>query len=289
MRLSDQNLEEYMEKLFLEKSLEEKTALKVAYREKFEKLNESHITFFSTLKEKVERVSFVRQFPGHYSMHPVAGINQECLQTLFSEAVEYLKSLESDFKIEFRMTDQESVKTFLEKNNFKYLHTRKEFTKDLNIVQKPETEQLQFKSWDQADMNLEEVAELMTLSAKGDPDFSEDEDALQCLNSYLSDAELYSKPDCIQIGFVDEFPAAIVVPQSVEEWGTLTYMGIIPKFRGKGFGSILQRHGQFCLKCQGATEYHGGTLSNNKAMLRVFEKNECKLMRDLHAYLFSGF
>lgn len=98
------------------------------------------------------------------------------------------------------------------------------------------------------------------------------------LEDYLSSPDMTTDAGCVQVGFIGEAPAALVIAQVLPRtgWGTLTQMGLASGFRGRGLGALVQRHGFAMLKARGATHYRDGTSFDNVAMRRVFERNGCK-------------
>lgn len=134
--------------------------------------------------------------------------------------------------------------------------------------------------WQPVDEPLLPVAaETLKRASEGDVHgLTADENPLDVIRAYLSDPVLTRALDCIHIGFINDTPAAFVCAQvnSSDGWSRITYMGICPEFRKKGLGAAVHRHGLAMLKKQNGTVYHGGTASENKAMLRLFRKSGCQ-------------
>lgn len=61
-------------------------------------------------------------------------------------------------------------------------------------------------------------------------------------------------------------------------------MGVIPEFRGKGFGKWVHRHGFMMMKAQGGKLYHGGTHGENLPMRKLFESHGCKIFCELEEW-----
>ncbi len=77
--------------------------------------------------------------------------------------------------------------------------------------------------------------------------------------------------------------AGFVFPQmypDAKNLGSVWHLGVLPKYRGKGFGKILHARALETLRVLGATRYTGSTEPDNEAMLRIFRANGCE---------FSGF
>ena len=71
----------------------------------------------------------------------------------------------------------------------------------------------------------------------------------------------------------------VLLPQVYEDKpseGSLFYIGVMPKYRGLGYGSKLHALGLWILKSRGVTRYVGSTGLNNKAMVAIFMKNGCR-------------
>lgn len=60
--------------------------------------------------------------------------------------------------------------------------------------------------------------------------------------------------------------------------GTLSYIGVMPAFRQRGYGVRLHRQGLELLFAWGVKRYIGSTGQGNLAMQRVFETNGCRLL-----------
>jgi ribosomal-protein-alanine N-acetyltransferase len=103
-------------------------------------------------------------------------------------------------------------------------------------------------------------------------------DPLGCIREALSETDLTNNLSGIHIGYVNSEPAAYIHVQINPKtgWSRITYMGVLKKFRGKGLGVHVHRHGFAMMRELGGTLYHGGTSSENSSMIRLFEKNGCK-------------
>lgn len=67
------------------------------------------------------------------------------------------------------------------------------------------------------------------------------------------------------------------IEPGTKEEGRLFYFGILPKWRGKGVGTVCHQHSLETLKSLGATYYVGSTDAANAGMIRIFENNGCTL------------
>ena len=81
----------------------------------------------------------------------------------------------------------------------------------------------------------------------------------------------------MQIGSIDGTFAAFVMAQVApsDGWSRVTYVGIVPEFRGQGLGKWAHRRGFTVMRAQGGKLYHGGTRSENAPMVRLFEMHGC--------------
>lgn len=77
-------------------------------------------------------------------------------------------------------------------------------------------------------------------------------------------------------------PVCLTIPiieQGTVDEGRLFYFGVVPEWRGKGYGTALHRISLNLLREIGATTYVGSTDEANRHMIRIFERNGC-VMRD---------
>ncbi len=217
--------------------------------------------------------------------------NSSSLKLLFQQIKDRFKDLKGRELIcrtihnDFHESLQEAMLSF----GFRVTGERVEYKTALNSLTSSVIEESPIK-WcsplKDKTMKIDEVATLMEEVSEGDPDFDPKTDnAKECIESYLSEDGLYVELDCIQVGYLKDSkdPCCFLIAQveSSSGWSRITYMGIHPKFRGKGLGVWVQRHGIELLKKQGGTEYHGGTNMNNVGMQKVFEKNSCTIFRKL--------
>lgn len=107
-----------------------------------------------------------------------------------------------------------------------------------------------------------------------------DENPLAHFSELVEFAGTAYDPTNWMIAFDDGVPVGVVFAQrywdKMEE-GSLFVVGLVPKYRGKGFGLILHAKGLELLATSGVTSYVGSTDVQNIPMIRVFEKNGCQL------------
>jgi len=151
---------------------------------------------------------------------------------------------------------------------------------------------------------VDELGAIYQKASSGDPsgvipvnatpaDFRKD------LEGDLANPEFHSSAEAVQIGRINGRPAAFLFAQvlkkptnivllegkrSIEGWSRLTYMGILPEFRGQGYGRQVHRHGLRTLRGMGGLVYHGGTARDNVSMRRLFESSGCSVLRLLEEW-----
>ncbi|MCF6409542.1 GNAT family N-acetyltransferase [Pseudalkalibacillus salsuginis] len=82
------------------------------------------------------------------------------------------------------------------------------------------------------------------------------------------------------VAYYDNNPIGITMPhieQGTFNEGRLFYFGLVPKYRGKKWGTTLHELSLQFLKSMGATYYIGATGHRNIPMQRIFEANGCRM------------
>jgi len=126
-------------------------------------------------------------------------------------------------------------------------------------------------------------------AATDDPEASAATSPEQEYQELLAHAGEAFDPHAWGVVFLGEQAVGVLLPQvffDKPSEGTLSYLGVMPDFRGKGYGALLHQWGLHLLAQQGVTRYIGSTGHKNIAMQRVFERNGC---RRLAARYFLGF
>lgn len=178
----------------------------------------------------------------------------------------------------------------LEAIGFKKHHDRIEYKTLLSELPKEAGTPLIWKAVGTDGIDLEFAAKIMSRCSAGDPNWETGFDTLESIKVDLADDELYNKQDAIHIGYFNNEPVAFVFAQTNVDtgWARLTYVGIVPEARGKGLGLWMHRHGIEMMRAQGGIEYHGGTVSVNKAMIKTFISNGCKELRRVQDWTFTS-
>jgi GNAT superfamily N-acetyltransferase len=165
-------------------------------------------------------------------------------------------------------------------------HDRIEFRAALTSLPIETDSPLQWMSASELNWDAQKVAEFLLAVSEGDPDSEPSQDPVKYIDDWLKDPVLTSGLDCISVGFINDRPAALVVAQinPKTQWSRITYMGLAPEFRKKGFGKAIHRHGFSMMRAQGGEIYHGGTTSTNKPMLRLFTENQCPVYQRMQEW-----
>ncbi len=120
---------------------------------------------------------------------------------------------------------------------------------------------------------------IMTEAATGDPfeevDARDPEEDFRDLKAYAGSK---FDPTWWRVAYLDDEPVGVALPQEFsdrEKEGTLFYVGVRPRFRGRGFGRVLHASGLAFLAGKGVTRYVGSTDTRNHPMVRIFVVNGC--------------
>jgi GNAT superfamily N-acetyltransferase len=133
-------------------------------------------------------------------------------------------------------------------------------------------------AWNRVDADnepeLARAAGFFRQASEGDPASHPDEDTLGFLKVLLEDEETAKAPERVQIGMCEGVPAAVLALMSYpsDGWSTIYYLGVLPAFRGRGFGAEAMLHAFCCLKAMGGKTYQDGTGSNNAAARSLFAR-----------------
>jgi ribosomal protein S18 acetylase RimI-like enzyme len=125
-----------------------------------------------------------------------------------------------------------------------------------------------------SETELAGAAGLFRQAGEGDPASSPDDDALGFLRTLIEDEDTVKAPERIQIGAFEGVPAAVlaltVYPS--DGWSSIYYLGVLPAFRGRGFGGEAMVHAFRCLKAMGGVTYQDGTGSRNAGARSLFAR-----------------
>ncbi len=118
-----------------------------------------------------------------------------------------------------------------------------------------------------SETDLARVAGLFHQAAEGDPNSHPDDDTIGFLKILLHDERTVNAPERVQIGTFEGVPAVVLAlrVEPCDGWSTIYYLGVLPAFRMRGFGTEAMFHALHCLKTMGGLIYHDGTGSRNEA------------------------
>ena len=124
----------------------------------------------------------------------------------------------------------------------------------------------------QSESDLARAAGLFREASEGDPGSHSDKDTLGFLRVFIAEKDTAPAPERLQIGMCGNDPAAVlalmVFPS--DGWSTIYYLGVLPAFRGRGFGRAAMLQAFRSLKTMGGKVYHDGTSSGNRAARALF-------------------
>jgi hypothetical protein len=187
----------------------------------------------------------------------------------------------------FRLTrgenSSEEVSQHLVSWGFVKKNERIEFKRPVAELPGDEGTPLTWKTAKELGWSDQEIANNVQAVMAGDPDADPVQDPLTYIQDFLQDTELTSGPECIHIGFIGNEKAAVSVVQIKLEtgWSRISYMGVFPRFRKQNLGIWAHRHSFQVMKNLGGKLYHGGTVSENYPMLKLFEKHGCERFREM--------
>jgi ribosomal protein S18 acetylase RimI-like enzyme len=218
-----------------------------------------------------------------------ATVSPEHVATLLSEALVRLRELGAS-RAEFRLTETAHLAPLsvrLPELGFRAGHARIEFEAPVTSLPSDEGSPLTWHAVSgSGPWTLEAATRILERAGVGDPDWNADDDNSGLLKSYLDDRDFASTLDCVQLGLIGDEPAAIVVAQVIptDGWSRITYMGVLPEFRGRGFGAWVHRHGFAMMRAQGGKHYQGGTVRGNARMVALFRRHGCQELRTMQEW-----
>jgi hypothetical protein len=142
-----------------------------------------------------------------------------------------------------------------------------------------------------AELNFktEDVADLLKSVSKGDPDPEAHADPLLYIQDFLADPVLSCGLNCIHIGLIDQQVVALSVVQINPKtgWSRISYMGLMPKYRKQKLGQWVHRFGFATMRREGGKLYHGGTVSTNTPMIKLFEAHLCQKIHEMEDWIMT--
>jgi GNAT superfamily N-acetyltransferase len=182
--------------------------------------------------------------------------------------------------------EAEMFRSILAETGLKKISERVEYQCDISLLLDDSGSPLQWKTAKELNWDTKKIAQFTGDITKEALDVDPDEKPEDFVQDWLHHDEFTSGADCIAVGFLDGIPCALVVAQINKEtgWSRLSYMGIIPEFRGKKLGKWVHRHGFQMMKAQGGKLYHGGTHGENLPMKKLFESHGCKMFCEMEEW-----
>lgn len=298
MRIAERQVREYLDYVFSEEPIETRSLLAERWATQVRSGERSLSNYFlghgpggepvaALYVERIRDRAYSIKFPARITTDPK--VSGEALSSLIDEALARLGELKAR-RIELRLTEKPwllPLASRLRELGFKRKHTRIEFQSHVNDLPDENGSPMEWIPVSESGpYRLEDAAIILEEAARGDTDWNPEDRGGELLKSYLADREFASKPECIQIGQVDSKPAAIVIAQVIPAtgWSRITYMGILPQYRGRGLGKWVHRRGFALMRAQGGTFYHGGTVKGNARMEALFRRHGCKEYRTMQEW-----
>lgn len=175
----------------------------------------------------------------------------------------------------------------LKKIGFRKQSGRIEYQCDVEKLPGEAGTPLVWKTARELNWDPEQIAQFTKKVIEGALDIEPDEKPEDLIQDWLHHKEFTSGLDCIAIGFDQNQACALAVAQINSEsgWSRISYMGLIPSHRGKGWGKWVHRHGFTMMKAQGGKLYHGGTHIDNHAMRKLFELHGCHVHTEMEEWV----
>lgn len=220
----------------------------------------------------------------HFMFHPIGQRANSLLTVsnytaLLQETIRHIAQV-GGTKLQIRLSSViPELQTALEETGFDLVGKRIEYRTTLDMLPTEEGSPLTWRTLEE--IGLPFAAHLLQRCSIGDPHSSDSEAPIEAINEFLSDTELTTSPDCVQIGYLSDTPVAFICAQVMPKtgWSRIAYMGVVPEARGKGLGRWTHRHGFAMLRQQGGTLYHGGTSADNQPMQHLFLSHGCTEFR----------
>lgn len=219
---------------------------------------------------------------------PEVRLDQEIWRGLFTQA----KAAAINFGAETLVArlrkeyESEIFRSILTEIGLKKISERVEYQCDISLLPDDSGSSLQWKTASELCWDTKKIVQFAVDIRKEALDVEPDEKPEDFIQDWLQHEEFTSGLDCISVGFFNYKPCTLVVAQINKDtgWSRLSYMGIIPEFRGKGLGKWVHRRGFKMMKDQGGKLYHGGTHGKNWAMRKLFESHGCKLFCEMEEW-----
>lgn len=126
----------------------------------------------------------------------------------------------------------------------------------------------------ESELDLARAADLFCQASEADPTSHPDDDTIGFLRALIKEKETVQAPERLQIGMCGNDPAAVLALKAYpsDGWSTIYYLGVLPAFRRRGFGTAAMLQAFHSLKAMGGKTYHDGTASGNTAARALFAR-----------------
>jgi RimJ/RimL family protein N-acetyltransferase len=176
------------------------------------------------------------------------------------------------------------VRRALDEAGFRVAFSKALYRRDLDGYRSPHRDPLVYRAFDES--SREEFASALRAATQGDPLAAFSTDAETTLEHFIQLAGSAFDPHRWQIARLDDAIVGVVLPQvfaDAPDEGTIYHIGVLPAFRGRGFGTLLHAAGLEILARE-VGSYVGSTHTDNHAMAAVFERNGCRRTTTQHFY-----
>lgn len=201
-------------------------------------------------------------------------VNNDNTNKLFSD---HLYNYFSKEKIEINSNNKQKFNYYLEESGFIISKQKIFVEKNLENYLFPYENIFTYKSLVQTGKDY--FIQVMTEASTGDPfENMENRDPDEDFQELIDYAGNKYNPENWKIAFLENEIIGVILPQAFADRkneGSIFYLGVVPDFRGKGFGKILHSKALIDLKEIGIDHYKGSTDSRNKPMIKIFQENQC--------------
>ncbi len=224
-------------------------------------------------------------------LHQYSGVGKEELDKTFAKAIHkrfYEDCKENDTKVLVNLLGTHQAQWFIERGEFALIHTNFVFENDLKNLEEV-TMDLTLKKLDEQNQAL--FTETYYEASKGDPKIDlEGLSPQQFLDKDKQEIGEAWDDELVHLAYLNDKLIGVlnlrteIHPQTKMKEGAINYIGLLATYRNKGIGQQLHLFALHQLKALGCENYFGGTEAENASMLKVFEKNQCRLVEKQGEY-----
>jgi GNAT superfamily N-acetyltransferase len=175
------------------------------------------------------------------------------------------------------LMDENAENRLLDKG-FTKISSIVEYTRNLDDL--PELDdQIEWHSLSEGSMTDQEYGVLYERCRSGSANKNKKQTIAQVMTSLKNELGPDWRDHCIYFE-KDDVVIGIGIPHiemGTEDEGRLFYFGVVPEMRGHGIGTKIHKLTLSLLKKWNAIDYVGSTDIHNKHMIKIFERNGCKL------------